>query len=144
MYLQHLQHLLIKLPLFPVVWVVDCLLPSIALVQDPSKDEPVYIFCIFLLSTSLIFRYKSYLKVQSVQCPLDSQGTQVTMKLFSQLTLLIVSASAFDLSKLRFGLAAPPTEIEYGFCGEFCLHLWIAKGFSSLPISLFGKVAPYQ
>merc|ERR1712226_1793415 len=32
------------------------------------------------------------------------------------LALLIASASAFDLSKLRLGLAAPPTEIEYGFC----------------------------
>merc|ERR1711990_770732 len=49
------------------------------------------------------------------ECPLDSQGNTDTMKLFN-LTLLIVSASAFDLSKLRFGLAAPPTEIEYGFC----------------------------
>merc|ERR1712218_506275 len=38
-----------------------------------------------------------------------------TMKLFS-LAFLIASSSAFDLSKLRFGLAAPPTEIEYGFC----------------------------
>merc|ERR1712107_74097 len=32
------------------------------------------------------------------------------------LAFLIASSSAFDLSKLRFGLAAPPTEIEYGFC----------------------------
>merc|ERR1712244_75995 len=50
------------------------------------------------------------------QCPLDSQGnTNNTMKLLG-LALLVASASAFDLSKLRFGLAAPPTEIEYGFC----------------------------
>merc|ERR1712203_854641 len=32
------------------------------------------------------------------------------------LAFLLASSSAFDLSKLRFGLAAPPTEIEYGFC----------------------------
>merc|ERR1712029_548873 len=38
---------------------------------------------------------------------------KVTMKLLC-LALLVASASAFDLSKLR--LAAPPTEIEYGFC----------------------------
>ena len=41
---------------------------------------------------------------------------KVTMKLLC-LALLVASTSAFDLSKLR--LAAPPTEIEYGFCGEF-------------------------
>ena len=71
------------------------------------------------LSTSLICSYKSYPQVHSVQCPLDSQGnTNNTMKLLG-LALLIASASAFDLSKLRLGLAAPPTEIEYGFCGEF-------------------------
>ena len=34
----------------------------------------------------------------------------------------VTSSSAFDLSKLRFGLAAPPTEIEYGFCGEFYIE----------------------
>merc|ERR1712198_561456 len=38
---------------------------------------------------------------------------KVTMKLLC-LALLVASTSAFDLSKLR--LAAPPTEIEYGFC----------------------------
>ena len=71
------------------------------------------------LSTSLICSYKSYPQVHSGQCPLDSQGnTNNTMKLLG-LAILISSASAFDLSKLRLGLAAPPTEIEYGFCGEF-------------------------
>merc|ERR1712198_164713 len=38
---------------------------------------------------------------------------KVTMKLLC-FALLVASTSAFDLSKLR--LAAPPTEIEYGFC----------------------------
>merc|ERR1712045_876261 len=42
-------------------------------------------------------------------------NTNNTMKLLG-LAFLIASSSAFDLSKLRFGLAAPPTEIEYGFC----------------------------
>merc|ERR1712002_186020 len=38
---------------------------------------------------------------------------KVTMKLLC-FALIVASTSAFDLSKLR--LAAPPTEIEYGFC----------------------------
>ena len=46
--------------------------------------------------------------------PVPSVHLDLAMK-FLALALIVASASA---KNLRFNLLAPPTELEYGFCGE--------------------------